>query len=43
MLDFRLNNRSFLLDENTSVKIKWVNPACYHDKLSGDVGYRCTR
>ena len=38
MLDFRLNNRSFLLDENTSVKIKWVNPACYHDKLSGDVG-----
>lgn len=42
MLDFRLNGRSFLLDETTSVKIKWVNPACYHDKLIGDVGLGIT-
>lgn len=42
MLDFRLNGRSFLLDESTSVKIKWVNPACYHDKLIGDVGLGIT-
>jgi hypothetical protein len=37
MLEFKLKNRPFLLDESTSIRITWFNPACFFDKIEGDV------
>lgn len=38
MLSFTINNQPLLLDEDTSVRITIFNPACYTDKIEGDVG-----
>lgn len=42
MLKFTLSGRSFLLDESTSVRITSFNPACFFDKIEGDVGMGIT-
>lgn len=38
MLEFTLNNRPFLLDNNSSVRVSWANTACFTDKIEGDIG-----
>ncbi|SHI95453.1 hypothetical protein SAMN05444280_108119 [Tangfeifania diversioriginum] len=38
MLAFYLNNKSFAVDEDNSVKLTWRNPACNFDSFPGDVG-----
>jgi hypothetical protein len=42
MLEFTLNNIPFLLDESSSIRITWVNPACQFDDFPGDVGMGIT-
>ena len=38
MLGFYLNNEPFVLDLNSSIRLTWVNPACFFDEIPGDVG-----
>lgn len=38
MLTFLLNNKPFVLNLDTSVRITWLNPACMFDDFPGDVG-----
>lgn len=38
MLEFRLNNRVFALDDSARVRMNWKNPACMVDSFPGDVG-----
>lgn len=38
MLTFTLNNRAFLLNTETSVRLTWVNPACNTTEFPGDIG-----
>jgi hypothetical protein len=38
MLEFKLNNTPFLLDQSASIRLTWANPACFFDKITGDVG-----
>lgn len=38
MLTYNLNNKLLILEEGTSLRIKWVNPACFMDSIPGDVG-----
>lgn len=38
MLAFYLNNKPFLLDESTSIRITWQNPACQFKDFPGDIG-----
>jgi len=38
MLEFYLNNKRFLLNSDTSVRILWSNPACKFEKIDGNAG-----
>jgi len=38
MLTLHRASATIVTDENFSVKLKWVNPACYMDSIPGDVG-----
>lgn len=38
MLTISYNGNHIPVDEGFSIKIKWVNPACYFDQIPGDVG-----
>ena len=38
MLAFNLNNKPFILSQETSIRLTWVNPACMFDNFPGDVG-----
>jgi hypothetical protein len=38
MLTLHRDNRTIVTDEDFSVKLKWVNPACFMDSVPGDVG-----
>lgn len=38
MLTLHRNANTIVTDESFSVKLKWVNPACYFDAIPGDVG-----
>lgn len=42
MLAYYLNNVPFLLDQGTSVRLTWLNPACFFDAIPGDVGIGIT-
>jgi len=42
MLAFYLNNKPFVLDLNSSIRLTWVNPACNFDEFPGDVGMGIT-
>ncbi len=38
MLVFLLNNEPFAVEANTSIRLRWKNPACNFDNYPGDVG-----
>ncbi len=38
MLQYLLNNKPFVLNQDTSVRITWFNPACMFEDFPGDVG-----
>lgn len=38
MLTYTLNNKPFLLNSDTSVRLTWINPACNTDNFKGDKG-----
>ena len=38
MLTFTVNNKAFILSQETSIRLTWVNPACMFDDFPGDVG-----
>lgn len=38
MLTLHRGSNTIMTDESFSVKLKWVNPCCYHDEIPGDVG-----
>ncbi|WP_297095614.1 hypothetical protein [uncultured Draconibacterium sp.] len=38
MLGYYLNNKPFLLDDDTSVRLTWLNPACNFEEFKGDKG-----
>ena len=38
MLTLHRNANTIVTDENFSVKLKWVNPACYFESVPGEVG-----
>lgn len=38
MLTISYNGNHIPIEEGTSIKFKWVNPACYFDQIPGDVG-----
>ncbi len=38
MLTLSYNGQNIPLDDNFSIRLTWVNPACYFDKIPGDYG-----
>lgn len=38
MLEFKLNNKSFVLNTSASVRLSWRNPACQFKDITGDAG-----
>lgn len=38
MLGFYLNNKPFLLNESSGVRLTWTSPACMFKDFSGDIG-----
>lgn len=38
MLSITINNRNLSLGQDFSVRISWVNPACFMDSIPGDAG-----
>ena len=38
MLEFKLNNKPFLLDNSARIRLNWKNPACVIDSFPGDAG-----
>ena len=38
MLTITYNNNEIPLDEGFSVRLSWINPVCFFDKIMGDAG-----
>jgi hypothetical protein len=38
MLTITINNKPLSLNRDASIRLSWVNPACYMDDIPGDVG-----
>ena len=38
MLAFLLNNLPLALNDDTSIRVTWFNPACYFDSIPGNTG-----